>query len=833
MFDFGQQPGLLYVAATLIPLASFVALLVMGGAKNLGRRYQDTGWGQSTYWLLGGDEPGRAGAYLATGAIGLSCVLAIIGLVKFLGEHPVHAHHDEHAAHAPKDVHGGHEQEEQPKAADKHDHHEHKSAGSNENRWQGRVVFATVGRMREDHRPGMNIELGYRIDHLGAVMFAMVCFISTLIHIFALGYMADETQKVVEDHQAHVSRKGRYERFFMYFSLFCFSMLNLVLADNFFQVFVSWELVGACSFYLIGFYFERHSASTAANKAFITNRVGDVGFILGMMILWASVGSFNFEDIFNRLRVPAKDAHGDAMPAALVGKFVRGDVDGNKATPNPHGDNVILLSNHLHPDSVDTAVEIDNSDRHDFGTMPYWLLTLAGFGIFLGCVGKSAQFPLQVWLPDAMEGPTPVSALVHSATMVAAGVYLVGRAFPLFTPEARMIIAYTGAITLFVAATIAIVMNDIKKVLAWSTVSQLGFMMLALGVGGWVAGLMHLLTHAFFKALLFLCSGSVIHGCHHEQDMRKMGGLFSKMPVTAGTMLVGCLAIAGTPLFSGWYSKDRVLADSLAFAIADPRHMILFFLPMVTASITCFYMFRMWFMTFTGKPKDHHVYEHCHESPKVMTVPLVILAAFALFVAWGWPLFSVEASYLGRILETGQPTVINAEIGPIHHEAHERFPAYHGVAGLMALVAAILGATFAIVTYLTKHLDPAEAKAQFPRAYALLENKWYFDELYSALVCRPALAVAGWFKNFDILAIDRFIDNLAKWTIGFSRFNGKFDNGVVDGMVNVVGNSVRGVGTSLRHVQTGHLRGYVLFLALGAVAIFALVTYFVSLAAAK
>src|SRR5205814_380361 len=269
------------------------------------------------------------------------------------------------------------------------------------------------------------------------------------------------------------------------------------------------------------------------------------------------------------------------------------------------------------------------------GELPTWLLATAGLGIFPGCVGKSAQFPLHVWLPDAMEGPTPVSALIHAATMVAAGVYMVGRVFPIFTPEARLVIAYTGGITLFLAATVAIVMTDIKKVLAYSTVSQLGYMMLALGVGGWAAGLFHLFTHAVFKALLFLGSGSVIYGCHHEQEMTKMGGLFSKMKITALTMLMGVLAIAGTPFFSGWYSKDAVVAQCLGYVAVNPQHALLFILPLGTAGITTFYMFRMWFMTFTGKPRDHHVHEHAHESPWTMTVPLIVLAVFAVVVSWG------------------------------------------------------------------------------------------------------------------------------------------------------------------------------------------------------
>ena len=304
--------------------------------------------------------------------------------------------------------------------------------------------------------------------------------------------------------------------------------------------------------------------------------------------------------------------------------------------------------------------------------MPYWMLVLAGLGIFLGCVGKSAQFPLQVWLPDAMEGPTPVSALIHAATMVAAGVYLVGRCYPLFTPEARLIIAYTGGITLFVAATVAVVMTDIKKVLAYSTVSQLGYMMLALGVGGWMAGLFHLVTHAFFKALLFLGSGSVIYGCHHEQDMRKMGGLFPKMKITALTMLVGVLAIAGIPLFSGWYSKDSILAQALGFSYVHRQHLLLFLLPLVTAGLTTFYMFRMWYMTFAGTPRDHHVYEHATESPWLMTAPLVALAVCSLAVAWGWPIWDAKASWLEHQLHHAQPNSVIADFGHVLDE-HETF----------------------------------------------------------------------------------------------------------------------------------------------------------------
>ncbi|MFO0809200.1 MAG: NADH-quinone oxidoreductase subunit L [Gemmataceae bacterium] len=833
MFDFAEEPGQLYVLATLIPLASFIGLLFVGGLKNIGRAYKDS-WGGSLYWLLGGDHPGRGGAYVATAAIACSCLLSVTGLVRFLGEFPVHSHeHDHGAAHATDHKHDEH--------AKDHDHSKTVAPKADE-AWAGRVTFAKLSLPGD--MPATEFQLGYRIDHLAAVMFAMVTFIATLIHVFALGYMEDETRDRVDDHLAHVTRRGRYGRFFMYFSLFCFSMLNLVLADNLFQVFVSWELVGACSFFLIGFYTERHTASTAANKAFITNRVGDAGFIIGLMILWTSVGTLNFEDIFKQVRAPMIDAHGD-KPEAIAGRFVRAwpiDTKPGKVETAVDGSEVVLFPlklGHWHAfDASGATITVDPAQQTEKGTkyrsMPYWLLVVAGLGVFLGCVGKSAQFPLQVWLPDAMEGPTPVSALVHSATMVAAGVYLVGRCYPLFTYEVQLTIAYTGAITLFVAATIAVVATDIKKVLAYSTISQLGFMMLALGVGGWVPGLLHLLTHAFFKALLFLGSGSVIHGCHHQQDMRKMGGLYPKMRITALTMLVGVLAIAGTPFFSGWYSKDAIVAQAVAFVKVHQKHFLLLVLPLVTAGITCFYMFRMWYMTFTGEPKDHHVYDHAHESPRVMTTPLIVLACFSLFVAWGWPLWNPDASALGKTLHAAEPASVAADFVPVEAllEDHEH-GWVHPVALLLSLTVAGVGAIFGYLIYYRRSFDPADAVEQFPGVYRLLVNKWYFDDVYSAVVVRPALTVAHWFRRFDANAIDRFIDGTAATTLRFATGNGKFDAGVIDGLVNVLGNSVYWIGSRLRGVQTGFLRSYVLFLVLAAVTLFAALSYFVSLAAAK
>jgi NADH-quinone oxidoreductase subunit L len=829
-----MNPGALYVTATLLPLLSFLVL------------------------FIGGRRWGKYGAYVAIAAIGGACILSVTGFIWFVIDSNQH-HTPGHHAHA----------------------------------WHGSITWAKLSGFGADEG-ATELKLGYYIDHLSATMFVMVTFIASLIHIFATGYMAEERQEQVEDHQAHVTRKGRYSRFFMYFSLFSFSMLNLVLADNLFQVFVSWELVGICSYFLIGFYYERRSAANAANKAFIMNRVGDAGFIIGILILWTHLGTLGFHSehktakdefdetvyvysevsVFDALRSPHHAAHHRKMEVtdpknpdqkiSLGGQFMRVDPvkdknDRDRLLVNDEGRQIVVWdqkarNSHYHAPSREGYMKPASGEGgHDDGlrTMPYWMLVLAGIGVFLGCVGKSAQFPLQAWLPDAMEGPTPVSALVHSATMVAAGVYLVGRVFPLFAPEVLLTIAYTGGITLFIAATIAIVQTDIKKVLAYSTVSQLGFMMLALGVGGWVAGLFHLLTHAFFKALLFLCSGSVIHGCHHEQDMSKMGGLYPKMKTTALTMLVGCLAIAGTPLFSGWYSKDAILVSSLSFVSLNPQHMLLFILPLLTAGITAFYMFRMWFMTFTGEPRDHHVYEHAHESPRSMTVPLMILALCSIVVAWGANPWNVQGSALEHFLHHAQPESVTADRSlNLNLSAHQmdtavnRFqsPSWlepfsfrsgmgpHDVAGYLALLFAGLGVVLAFAVYYFRALDPADTKESFPRVHALFANLWYFDKLYSVFFVRPALVVGQWCAAFDRMFIDGFVHRLARSTVRWSNWNGTFDLGVVDGLVNLTATVVFGVGNWLRGVQTGYIRNYVLFMALAAVGIFAVLSYLVAMA---
>jgi NADH-quinone oxidoreductase subunit L len=890
---FNERPGLIYVVATLLPLASFLLLLLAGGVRNYLR------FGQGPAGL-----PGRIGAYVATAAIALAFICSLAGFLQYHGEHEELekeirtlknrlaevAHKADHATGKE-----GEELEKQKEGIER-------ALLKKEGRWSGSVSWARIVPFaRSTQHPGglpdpdqgSALRVGYHIDYLSALMFLMVTFIASLIHLFSIGYMGDELHEVVEDHEVHVGhghlhRRGRFGRFFLFLSLFCFSMLNLILADNLFQVFVSWELVGLCSYLLIGFYFERTSAGNAANKAFITNRIGDAGFIIGMLIIWTYIGTFNFQEIFARVRSPMQalstEPEEEGKPPKQVrlgyaGQIVRGEVRDHwqkKADGRTDTGSYVVAYGAQHPVTMSTQAilfphrpeahfygvgpgglkEAKTWDRlppDAYGAMPYWLLVAAGLGIFLGCMGKSAQFPLHVWLPDAMEGPTPVSALIHAATMVAAGVYLVGRVYPLFTPEAQLAIAYTGGITLFVAATIAVVMNDIKKVLAYSTVSQLGYMMLGLGVGDWVAGLFHLFTHAFFKALLFLGSGSVIFGCHHEQDMMKMGGLYPKMKITALTMLAGVLAIGGIPLFSGWYSKDAIIVQSFGFAMVHKQHLLLFLLPLVTAGLTAFYMFRLWLLTFAGKPRDEHIHEHAHESPWVMTVPLTLLAIFSIGVAWGWPVWDAHKSELGHMIKHSMPATLMADFGVVPHldvdatgallweggpakDLHEseRHVAYesHFLVGNIALAVVLIGITFAFLLYYYRVLDPAEAKQQFPAVHRFLWNKWYFDELYSAILVRPALAVANWCRAFDSRVIDGSVNNTGRFTVWFSWLSGRFDFDVVDGLVNLTARVCYAVGNAFHRVQTGYLRSYVLFLVLAAVGIWILLSFFLGAPAA-
>jgi proton-translocating NADH-quinone oxidoreductase chain L len=715
---FRDHPGRLYVVATLLPLAAATLLLLVGFFRNLARAGKETNpFAARAFAVLGGDKPTRLAGDVALFSLAISAALAVGGLVWFLND-----------------------------ASEL-------SASRMEARWAEQVEWVHLGATPDAHAPGHVLDLGYRIDRLTALLFAMVGIVGTLIFLFSLGYMQDELKADVEDHTIHFHRRGRFGRFFFYMSLFAFSMFNLLAADNLVQVFIGWELVGVCSFFLIGFYTERKSASTAANKAFLMNRVGDAGFLVGIFVAWTQFGTVNIQDLIA---------------------------------------NVTATSG--------TAI-------------PYEWWVVMGAGLFLGCMGKSAQVPLHTWLPDAMEGPTPVSALIHAATMVAAGVYFAGRCFPLFAPEVLTAIAVVGAVTLFISATIATVQYDIKRVLAWSTCSQLGYMMLALGIGAWIAALLHLITHAFFKALLFLGSGSVIHACHHEQDLRKMGGLRKKLPVTAYTMLVGVLAIAGIPFLSGWYSKDQILAQVFGRAGHGEFTLlsgVLFILPVFTALLTAFYMARLWLLAFAGEPRDHHVYDHAHESPAVMTLPLVVLALFSIGVGWGWPVWDAEASAVGHVLKAGEPTAVS-QFAAVAHEAEHA----HLLAGGAALLLSLGGFAVAWMFH-SKGLFLAADKSGQPRPVRrFLQERWFFDQLYDALFVKPTVGTAMAASAFDKQPTDGKTSAEA------------FDLGTLDGLLNAAGDAVAATGNRVREANHGRLRNYVLVLGLTAVGLLGILSYLI------
>jgi NADH-quinone oxidoreductase subunit L len=547
---------------------------------------------------------------------------------------------------------------------------------------------------------GLHVDFGLKLDALSLMMMLIVTGVGGAIHIYSFGYMHEDSG---------------FSCFFACLSLFTFSMLGVVLANNFIELFIFWELVGVSSYLLIGHWFERPSAGDAAKKAFITNRLGDFGFLLGILMVWGLLGSLNFTSLQNQLA---------ANPAALGG-----------------------------------------------------MASIAALLIFCGAMGKSAQFPLHVWLPDAMEGPTPVSALIHAATMVAAGVYMLCRIIFLLDPTALLVIAYIGGFTALLAALIAIQQNDIKRILAYSTISQLGYMVMAVGLAGPTPAMFHLTTHAFFKALLFLGAGSVIIALHHEQDIWKMGGLRKKMPVTFWTFIIGTLALCGVPPFSGFYSKDSILAQAL-----EQKNYPLFVLGVLVAGLTTFYMFRLFFVAFVGKSRTEAA-GHAHESPAVMSWPLLVLAVFAIIGG----IIGVSETYAAQFGEAEHASIAQRMVEPFAHSP---------VATTIGILAVIAGFFAAFKLYGNAGTDPLPAKlGGFATA---MKNRFYFDEFYEATVIRAhdfIAAVMDW--------IDRW---LVDWAcIGFVR--GGTDL----------------TGRALRLVQTGNLQTYVFLFVLGVAVVMYLV----------
>jgi len=545
-------------------------------------------------------------------------------------------------------------------------------------------------------------------DQLTAIMLMVVTTVGLLVHVYSVGYMHGE---------------DGYYRFFAYLPLFVFSMLMLVLADNLLLLFVFWEAVGLCSYLLIGYYFRRRSAANAAKKAFIVNRIGDLGFGLGIMLAFWTFGTISF--------------YGED------GLFER-------------------------------AVE------HEALGIAGGTMTAIGILLFIGACGKSAQFPLHVWLPDAMEGPTPVSALIHAATMVTAGIYMTARSYTFFisSETAMLFVAVIGAFTAVMAATIALTQNDIKRVVAYSTVSQLGYMAFALGTGAWVAAIFHLMTHAFFKGLLFLGCGSVIHGMHEEQDIRHMGGLRAHMPITFVTFLIGALANAGLIPLAGFWSKDEIIvgawvSDSSFGKVASAMGLL-------AAFLTALYMFRLVFLVFFGKPRYDTQQIHPHESGPWMTLPLILLAIPSLLI--GFVGFPPEDGWFQRFLHHSFE----------HVEEHHVSMTTTVTFGVLSTVAAAGGIFIAWLTYSRGAISAEAVGGRYPVAYRFLLNKWYFDELYDRVLVRPL-------KSFSMF-LWRFVDV-----------------GVIDAAVNGVATGIGGISQRLRHVQTGLVANYALAIALGMV----------------
>ena len=602
--------------------------------------------------------------------------------------------------------------------------------------------------MANGHLSTFQADWGFLLDPLSSVMILVVTGIGFLIHVYSTGYMAHD---------------NGYYRFFGYLNLFVFFMLMLVLANNYMLLFVGWEGVGLCSYLLIGFYFHKKSAADAGKKAFIVNRVGDAGFILGMLLMMSVLGTVRFTDV-----------------------------------------NAILRSGHF------------TAETTGFG-----VLSIMSLLMFFGATGKSAQIPLYIWLPDAMEGPTPVSALIHAATMVTAGVYMVARSAALFqlTPSTSTVVATVGAFTAILAATIALVQNDIKRVLAYSTVSQLGYMFLALGVGAYWVAIFHLFTHAFFKALLFLCSGSVIHAMSGEQDMRRMGGLKDKIPITHWTMFVGSVAIAGIPGLAGFFSKDEILWQAYSSPLGSR---LLWFVGLATAGMTAFYMWRLMNMTFYGKSHvSAEVEKHIHESPASMTVPLALLAFGSVFAGWLgvpklWTLFGESWRGFEHWLE---PAFTSAAVEAVKEGAHNA--SIEWVLMGLSVAVAIVGIVVARYFYCNKPEIPDSIEKAVKPLHTLLYNKWYVDELYDFLFVNGLCKGGGLFLGaFDRNVVDGGV-NGAGWLTRFTATVSMWwDTWIVDGAVRFIAFFVKMLSYPVCILQSGRVQTYAFFVVGGVLLMF-------------
>jgi len=680
----------------------------------------------------------------------------------------------------------------------------------------------------------MDVDVAFWMDPLSLVMCFVVTFVGSLIHVYAVGYMHKDPS---------------YWRFFAKFNLFMFAMLMLVLGDNFLMMFIGWEGVGLCSYLLIAFWYKEHENAVAGMKAFVVNRIGDFAFILGLFLLfWGLAGdlpsSRSRAEGGVLLRGEMKTAEALVSPAAHHGSHGTDDEHATEATTRHDSHAAVSHSEEdVPPAPYPTSLtfrkiehQLENpAFREGFlnrKVMGISIVTLACILFFAGATGKSAQIPLYVWLPDAMAGPTPVSALIHAATMVTAGVYMLARLHFLFalSPVALTVVAVIGGLTALFAATIGLFQYDIKKVLAYSTVSQLGFMFIAAGVGAFGVGIFHLMSHAFFKACLFLCSGSVILGCHHEQDMQKMGGLSKFMPITNWTYFLSCCAIAGFPFFSGFFSKDEILwkAFDSGNTLLPGGGTIIWILGAVGALCTSFYMFRSYYMTFSGSYRGGHS-SHGHsdnghggdhtpkESTRSITLVLSVLAVLALVggvvgLPHLWHLPNLFEHWMEPVFESSHPYI---------HSAHRP----HGAEWALMIISvgiALSGFLAARMLYRdNKSKVPAELKASksptVSGIYRTIFNKYYVDELYDATVIRLVMIVTAVFDWFDRMIIDGLVNLVGAIGRGFGTIAGFTDNEGVDGAVNGVAQTFIYSGTQLRKVQTGRLRSYLLVVMTGTV----------------
>jgi NADH-quinone oxidoreductase subunit L len=646
----------------------------------------------------------------------------------------------------------------------------------------------------------VSVDLGFALDPLSMMMTLIITFIGTLIHVFSTGYMADEPS---------------YWRFFAYLNLFVFSMLLLVMGDNFVLMFFGWEGVGLCSYLLISFWYTDPQKAAAGMKAFVVNRFGDFGFILGLFLLFWALGGAWSKGPDGRMTY----AEASAPSAVQSADAEHADIKiGPTLNFRELRDEIVITS---------TGVAEKLKEQRLFG---FGLLAMVGILLFVGAMGKSAQLPLHVWLPDAMAGPTPVSALIHAATMVTAGVYMVARLNFIFalSPTAMGWVAFIGALTALFAASIGFFQYDIKKVLAYSTVSQLGFMFIGVGVGAYWAGSYHLLTHAFFKATLFLGSGSVILGCHHEQDMRKMGGLGKHMPVTKWTYLIACWAIAGFPWASGFYSKDEILwkaftQENLAFLgwPAPWLGQLIYFIGIIAATGTSFYMFRSYYMTFTGEYRggDGHGSDHGHHGGTPRESPLSIIGVLAVLAAG-----AVLVSVLGiPSAWTGTAPILEAWLEPALPAVVKFAEQPHSVEFLFQFIgvsAGVIGWFFARMLYKDgKSHVPARLLERWKRPWTVVYNKYYVDELYQATILRGSVALARVLSWFDKHLIDGLVNLAGAITRVFANLDGAIDRYLVDGAVNLIANSTLSAGGLLRRVQTGRIQTYLYGALVGAIAI--------------